>query len=625
MLEKYLPLRTTIFQQFTHFRLKRLLQITAVTLAGLLVALVVASGTTQLLLLAGCIALSLAGILALKQQALLSAYVLLWSMVLMLSALAYMSGGIRDLALLGYPGVLVFAAILGSAWLFRSLLIFILLFCATLTWLTLNGDFQPVLPVLGWQHLVFVAVILLLTGYSVYLLVTDMRQLMAKLQRENEKVITSRSKIERLAHHDLLTDLPNRILGEQLYYILLRTCRSQQQQLAVLFLDLDNFKPVNDSLGHSAGDMLLQQLATRLLQTLEPGQRVIRFGGDEFLFLIPNADNPDTLASLASAIITETCKPFTIMQTQVEVSGSIGIAVAPQQGVDFTVICRKADLAMYKAKENGRNTFCFYDDSLAQADVDKFNLLQRLRQGVKEQQFALHYQPQIDLKTGHIIAVEALLRWPQADGSMISPADFIPLAESSGLIKELGAWVLVEACQACARLRQQGFSHIRMAVNLSYVQFKNARLPQHVQHALQQAQLPASALELELTESLLIGETDNIRQQLDQLSKLGLTFAIDDFGTGYSNLSYLRRFNATTLKIDRSFISRLCESERDEPLVRAIIQMAASLGLKTVAEGVENKTTLACLQQMGCNEGQGFYWAPALSEDKLVTILIKQS
>lgn len=623
MLIKYssAPDSTDYQQKFFHFRLRRLLQITGFTLFGLFMAMVVASGTTKLLIFAGCIALAIALLCALKQRLLLSAYILLWSMAIMLSALAFNSGGLRDLALLGFPGLLVYAALLGSVGLFYSLLIFVLSFCTLLTWLTLSGYLQPFLPTLTWQHLVFVAVILLVTGFSVYLMVRDMRLLMQSLQQENIKVRASRKEIERLAHHDPLTELPNRILGEQLYTQMLTYCRQHQRQLAVLFLDLDNFKPVNDSLGHSAGDLLLRELAQRLSALLNEQQQVIRFGGDEFLLLVPCDADRTPVSSLAQNIISSATQPFNIMQTNVVVSGSIGIAVVPTDGTEFNVLCRKADLAMYKAKGDGRNTFRYYDDKLDQDNIDKFNLLQRLRQAIRQQEFSLYYQPKVALKSGHIHSVEALLRWPQSDGSMISPADFIPLAEQCGLIAELGNWVLQEACQACARLRAQGFSTLRVAVNLSYVQFKNDNLELLVQQALLAARLPASALELELTESLLISDTDLIQQQLNSLSKLGVTFAIDDFGTGYSNLGYLRSFNATTLKIDRSFISSLCLSERDEPLVQAIINMAASLGLKTVAEGIEDEATLQKLIALGCNDGQGYYWSPAVPEQALPALL----
>ena len=626
MLKEYLnpTLEPQLIQRYAQFRIRRLLQIASFTLAGLVVATFISHGITQVIFATGCLTLLGATAFAVKQRPLAAAYMLLWSMAIMLSVLSYTGAGMLDYALLGYPGLLMYAAILGSIGLFYLLLLFVLSSCAVLTWLTLSGHLVPHPQILSWYDLVFVFIIFIVTAVSVYLMVKDMRQLMQSLQTENAKVKRSRAQIERQAHHDLLTNLPNRVYGERLFQQQLQFCRSQRMELAVLFLDLDNFKPVNDALGHSAGDLLLTQLADRLRSALTDNQYVIRFGGDEFLFLIPCAHQHKELGQLASAIIAETIKPFEIMQTQIEVSGSLGIALAPDDGDDFGTLCRKADLAMYKAKEDGRNTYRFYDNTLDQANVDKFNLLQRMRLALKAQQFVLYYQPKVSLNTQQVTAIEALLRWPQQDGSYISPADFIPLAESSGVINELGAWVIYEACRACARLRQQGFSQLTVAVNLSYVQFKNAKLLALVTDALHQANLPASALEFELTESLLIGDNDFIKSQLNALSRLGVTFAIDDFGTGYSNLGYLRSFNATVLKIDRSFIATLCQSERDEPLVKAMVQIASSLGLKTVAEGIENAETAQRLQMLGCDEGQGYYWAPALPEPRLVDYLRQQ-
>ncbi len=607
---------------FRQFRSYRLLQISGITLLGLLISLLLAKGLTQVIIAVGAATLLLAAIFALKQHVLTAAYILLWSMAAMLSLLSLTGAGLLDLAMLGFPGLLIFAALLGSVGLFTSLLSFVVALCVLLTWLTLNGHITPHTPILSWPHLVFVLVIFLITGYSVYLMVRDMRRLMLSLQQENAKVQASRLRIQHLAHHDSLTNLPNRLFGEQLFHQRLPLCLRDNKQLALLFIDLDNFKPVNDALGHAAGDELLKQLATRLNATLPPEHNIIRFGGDEFLVLAPCGDKQH-LADLAQKLIEQTTAVFTILQTQVTVSASVGIACAPDDGRDFKQLCRKADIAMYRAKEDGRNTFHFFDDSLDQANEDKFQLLQRLRQALHQRQFAIYLQPKIQLHSGDVTSVEALLRWPQADGSMIGPDTFIPLAESSGLINEIGAWVIEEACQCLARLRAQGHTRLRVAVNLSVVQFNDGKLPKRVQQALAKAGLPADALELELTESLLIGDTDHIQQQLDTLSALGLTFAIDDFGTGYSNLSYLRSFNATTLKIDRSFISTHAQWQANEPLVRAIIQMASSLGLTTVAEGIENAETAALLAELGCNEGQGYYWSPAVPEDKLAALLHK--
>tara|TARA_R110002126_G_scaffold42002_1_gene121796 strand:- start:2826 stop:4727 length:1902 start_codon:yes stop_codon:yes gene_type:complete len=600
--------------QPNRLRTKRLLQIIGLTLFGLVLAVAVAAGTTKWILLAGCFALALAAILAYQRQIASATFVLLWAMCLMLSALAFISGGIRDLALLGYPGVLVFAAMLGNSRLFFPLISFMLAFCALLTYLAVSGIVPPVIPTITAGHFVFVAAILLVTGVSVYLLYRDQQRLMHTLQTENHRVKQSQAHIEHLALHDPLTALPNRIYCQQHYQRLYSECLAGEQQLAVLLLDLDNFKPVNDSLGHAAGDLLLQQLARRLENVLTANDVLCRFGGDEFLLLLPGSANNEMLASRASNVLAQTTAPFFIMQNQIEISGSVGVAISPQDGTDFSEVCKHADMAMFQAKADGRNVYRFYNEELNKASIDKFNMLQLMRKALKQNDFQLYFQPKLQLAKQRVIGAEALLRWPQPDGSMISPDDFIPLAESSGLIVEIGEWVLQQSCLACSRWHQQGYNDLTVAVNLSYVQFRDGKLEQQVQQALNAAALPAHALELELTESLLIGEGDNIARQLNALYQLGIRFSIDDFGTGYSNLGYLRRFNASRLKIDKSFIMSLCLSERDEPLVRAIIQMSKSLGLKTVAEGIEDSATAAQLALLGCDEGQGFYWSKPLPE-----------
>ncbi len=612
------------YQSMQQLRIKRLLQISGSTLSGLLLALVFASGGVKLIILAGCVALVLSAILAFYQYPLSSAYILLWSMTLMLTALAFYSGGIRDLAVLGYPGVLVFAAILGDLSLFVSLLAAILLSCCALVSLDIYGWYHPHIPKTAWNSLVYVAVILSVSGFSVFLLSRDLHRLMKALQQENIRVHESQNELIRLTQHDGLTGLPNRTTAEPTFKQLLGECQLRGERLVVLFLDLDYFKPVNDALGHSAGDLLLQQLAERLRKELAPRDYLCRFGGDEFLMLLPGIGSDTEVISRAERILRQTSQHFQLMQTQVEISGSLGISVVPRDGVDFASLLKRADMAMFQAKTSGRNIWRFYDEIMDKANVDKFNLLQKLRGALKESQFQLYYQPKINLQTGQIDSAEALVRWPQTDGSFIAPQDFIGLCEESGLINELGYWVLVEACKACRRWQLQGFTEMTIAVNLSFVQFRDGLLEAKVQQALREAELPATALELELTESLLIGEGDNISLQLAQLGTLGVSFAIDDFGTGYSNLGYLRRFNATTLKIDKSFIHSLCISDRDEPLVHAIIQMGHSLGLKIVAEGVEDAATVARLTELSCDSAQGYFWSKPVAEVEFINFLVSR-
>ena len=605
------------------------MQICGVSALGLVASLSVARNITFIIIAAGLTCLIAAFVFAYKHKLLASASTLLVSLSTMLFALAATGAGLFDLAILGYPTLIIFAAILGGVGLFLTLLSFVTLQCVLIVGLSLQGVITPHIPSTSWEHLIFTLVIFIVTGFSVYILVRDIKDLMTSLQGENIKVAQSRTQIQHLAHHDSLTNLPNRLYGETLFNLSLSECEENGLSLAILFIDLDNFKPINDALGHAAGDQLLKLLTQQITEILLPKQYLIRFGGDEFLVIAPINPQSNELTSLANSLIGQCASVFDIFHNQVTVSASLGTASAPKDGTDFKQLCRKADIAMYKAKQDGRNTYHHYDESLDKASENKFKMLQLLRPALSEQQFELHYQPIVDLKSGNINTLEALLRWPQPDGSMIPPDLFIPLAENSGLINQLGSWVVRQAtqfcAQFCAQLRQQGHSDIRIAVNLSVMQFKDGQLQRTIESALYEAGLPPEALELELTESLLIDETEQIQKQLASLSKLGITIAIDDFGTGYSNLGYLRNFNASKLKVDRSFISPLCFSEHDESLVGAIINMAASLGLKTVAEGIEDDETLQKLLSLGCDIGQGYFWSKPLPENALIEYLLNHN
>lgn len=535
---------TPILQELLAIRARRLLQIIGFTLAGMMLAWLVSDGMTRHVLLLGVTALLLAGWFAWQHQTLRAAAILLWSLMLMLSVLVWSSGGIHDLAMLGYPGLLVFAATLGSSRLFLSLLAAIVLYCSFITVLTAEGQFAMQIPAVTYAHLIFINVMLLLTGFSVYLLFVDLHRLMLSLREENNRVREREQEIVQLAHQDQLTGLANRRYAGQQFRALCQRATERGQTLAVLFLDLDNFKPVNDSLGHAAGDLLLQQLAGRL-QPLTAGDDILcRFGGDEFLWLtlLPEAGADASLQALnqrAGALLEAAAEPFLVMQNQVAISASVGIARVPEHGRTFADICRAADLAMYHAKTCGRNTFSHYQESFSRIRGDQFLLQQQLRDALQKDGFRLFYQPKHRLADGRLYAAEALLRWPQADGSFISPEVFIPLAERSGLMAELGQWVLEQACRDAQQWRQAGFSGIGVAVNISYLQLRDGRLPEQVRASLQQSGLAAAALELELTESSFIHHDDSVQTQLEALHRLGVTLAIDDFGTGYSNLGYL--------------------------------------------------------------------------------------
>lgn len=606
-------------------RRHRLLQICGVSALGLVASVLVARGVALTIFSAGLLSLVLAFLLAYKHKSQASSFVLLSSMSAMLFALALVGAGLFDIAIIGYPCLLIFAAILGGVGLFSTLLTLTIVQCSVLVWLNLGGYVTPSTPKVSWEHLIFVQVIFIITGFSVYVLVRDIKQLMNSLQSENEKVQLSRAQIQHLAHHDPLTQLPNRLHGELLFQHLLEQSKTNNTQLAMLFLDLDNFKPVNDALGHVAGDVLLEELAQRLGDHLGERQHLIRFGGDEFLVLTPCAgdcENNDALQAFVNSLLLECAKEFELLQNRVVISSSIGIAVAPKDGEHFKELCRKADIAMYQAKSDGRNTYRYYSTEQDELSEERFKLLQKLRSAVSANAFELYYQPIVDLNSQQPLVVEALLRWPQPDGGMIGPDIFIPLAETAGVINTLGSWVLEQACLFCAEQRLSGLSDLRVAVNISALQFNDGLLQSHVERALQRANLPPEALEIELTESLFINESSGIVAQLTALTDLGITIAIDDFGSGYSNLAYLRRFNASTLKIDRSFIHPLTSDDNDVPLVQAMITMASSLGMNTIAEGIEDEATRQMLLNMGCNLGQGYHWSKPLSATD-ITVQLK--
>ncbi|GFD74096.1 hypothetical protein KUL113_35160 [Tenacibaculum sp. KUL113] len=566
-----------------------------------------------------------AAILAYKHFVVASSYLLLVALSSMLFALSATGAGTFDIAMLGYPAIIIFAALLGGIGLFGTVLSLVLVQCIILTWLVMEGVITPNTPKLTWSHLTFIMIIFVITGFCVFILVQDIRRLMTSLQLEYTKVKKNREHIQYLAHHDPLTNLPNRLLGERLFNEKLAQSEANGLQLALAFIDLDNFKPVNDALGHSAGDRFLQHISQLINEKLSDDECLIRFGGDEFIVLAANITDRKHIETLCERLIDWCSSEFEVFQTNIVVSASIGVAIAPKDGAKFKQLCRKADVAMYEAKRNGRNRFEFYDVKFDEESDEKFSLIQRLRPAVLANQFEVYYQPLIDLKSGQICSIEALVRWPQEDGSLVFPDKFIPLAESSGLINPLGEWVLIQACLFCAKLHRNGHSEISVAVNLSFAQFKDGTLPSILKRALDLTQLNPKFLELELTESILADENGSIPEQLEKMKNLGVQFAIDDFGTGYSNLNYLRKFNAHKLKIDRIFINTLGLDENDVPLVSAIINIAESLGMVTVAEGIEHEAALKKLEEMGCDVGQGFYWSKPVPEKQIEALIASQS
>ena len=417
--------------------------------------------------------------------------------------------------------------------------------------------------------------------------------------------------IQRLAHFDALTGLPNRLLLNDRCQHALRAARRGNQPVALMFLDLDHFKNINDSLGHRVGDEVLVELASRLKSVVREQDTVSRLGGDEFILLLPDTDAVGA-AHVADKLLQAALKPFQIEQHELTVTPSIGIALYPKDGTDLDTLSKCADAAMYRAKGDGRNSYRFFTTEI-QAHSDRTLLLDNaLRRAMERDQLELHYQPQISMETGQTVGAEALLRWHHPELGAVSPAEFIPVAESSGLILPIGEWVIRTAVKQLACWVQQGMAPITMAVNVSSVQFRHANLPQLISNILEDAGLPARQLELELTESVAMTNPLGAIAVMDALHQRGVQMSIDDFGTGYSSLSYLKRFQVYKLKIDQSFVRDIEQDPDDKAIVGAIISMASSLGLKTIAEGVETEGQLEFLRARGCTEAQGYYFSSPL-------------
>lgn len=420
-------------------------------------------------------------------------------------------------------------------------------------------------------------------------------------------------RISHIAYHDSLTELPNRLMLEEHFRRAMLDADQAKTKIALLFLDLDNFKTINDSLGHSTGDKLIREVAMRLAGCLGGTDTICRQGGDEFLIVLPALKDTNAMAPVLLKLATSLLDPFAIEDNELITSTSIGISIYPDDGADFDTLTKKADMAMYRAKDAGRNTYRFFDAQMDVDAVEHLNISNGLRRALERKEFILHYQPQFDLTSKTLIGAEALIRWNHPEQGMIPPNRFIPVAEDNGLIVPMGEWVLREACRQAADWQRSGYEKLVVAVNLSALQFKRGDLEQSVISALEDSGLDPALLELELTESILIHDTETVLATVKRLKLLGIKLSIDDFGTGYSSLSYLKRFEVDKLKIDQSFVRNLESHPEDIAIVHAIIQMAHSLGLTTIAEGVETESVGECLKLMKCDEVQGYFYARPMS------------
>jgi diguanylate cyclase (GGDEF)-like protein/PAS domain S-box-containing protein len=452
---------------------------------------------------------------------------------------------------------------------------------------------------------------------------SELAQTNTQLQEEIYERLQAEQRIWHVAHHDALTGLPNRsLLLDRLDQALTQAARSKQR-VAIMFLDLDRFKSINDTLGHHVGDMLLKHVAERLRESVRAVDTVSRLGGDEFVVVLHEIQTTEDAVMVAEKILSSLATAVTIEGHILYATPSIGISIYPDDGGEAYALMKNADTAMYHAKENGRNTFQLFTTQMNDKTNRIFTLEQRMRRALEEEHFVLYYQPLFDHHNGNICGMEALVRWDDPEHGLISPQEFIPVAEEIGLILPLGEWILREACRQNITWQQQGLPALRVSVNLSARQFRQKGLIGMVQNILEETGMSPKLLELEITESSLMHDADDTLVKLRQLTEMGITLAIDDFGTGYSSLTYLKKYAVSRLKIDSNFVRNLCSNQDDAAIVSTIVAMASHLGLHTMAEGVETQAQLQALLDVGCQQFQGNLFSRPLPAADATALLRK--
>jgi diguanylate cyclase (GGDEF)-like protein len=438
---------------------------------------------------------------------------------------------------------------------------------------------------------------------------------LGNFDRADEKARADQQ-IEHLATHDGLTNLPNRVMFNQLLHFAIETARRHDRRFAVLFIDLDRFKVINDSLGHDAGDALLIEIGKRLRFSLRPNDVVARLGGDEFVVILDDTGDRQDVEAVSRNLLSVLSQPLQLCGHECHTTASIGIAMYPSDGADVQTLTKNADMAMYLAKEDGKNAFRFFIGEIKTQSIERLMLETALRHALDRNQFALHYQPKVDMASGQITGVEALLRWTHPELGMLPPMQFIPLAEETGLIVPIGRWVLKEACAQNMAWQRSGLRSVSMAVNLSPRQFADENLLQDIDDALAASGMAATLLQLEVTESMVMQNVPRAVKVLDAIQSRGIRLAIDDFGTGYSSMSLMKQFPIDTIKIDRSFVRDLPKDSEDQAIAQAIISMGKALGMTVVAEGVETTEQESFLRDHACDEMQGFLFSkPVPPED----------
>ena len=550
----------------------------------------------------------------------MTSFLSLWSVVMAFTT--WYGGGLNSPLTLSFPTLLIFAALFTELIAFLAICSFL---TAAVVFMGFNHIYQWILPpqsmaIDGASGMISAVVLIVLSGYVCWVVGSMLSTSFKNLQQENVRVRESQRVIKKLAEEDALTGLLNRNGAESSYRNLISNIDFEDEIIIGYFVDLDNFKDINDLFDHTAGDQLLIAMGDRL-RALLPQNRdfACRFGGDEFV-LVLRTDKTFDIQLFATKISESFAQPHMILGTEAGVTASTGIAVISDTDTSFNSICKKADMAMYKAKLSGKNQFHIYSDELNREHMLKLNTLNWLSQALNNNLLDLYFQPQINLESNKIESAEALLRWDRGNPEGIEPNEFIPLIESTELIHSIGAWVINEACRACKEWHDTG-ARLRVAVNVSALQLTRAGFYEVVVDALERHDLPPDTLEIEITEHSLLKEMPLVKSQLAALKELGVSLVIDDFGTGYSNMGYLTRLQIDTLKLDRSFIAQISQSEEHRVIVTAIIKMANVLGMTVVAEGIETNDDRDILLGLNCDFGQGYLWSPAIPSHALIKLV----
>jgi diguanylate cyclase (GGDEF)-like protein len=528
--------------------------------------------------------------------------------------------GARDEILLAFPAIFTFSILSGSKTTSFSLLAIVVTNILLMGYLEQFQLFEFVPAKNSLNASTLLTILMAISSFAIWLMSRDLRLALKNLSVENARVLVSNQEIEKLVHFDALTGLPNRILARMRFDFALQQSIRDDSLLCLMFIDLDDFKHVNDSLGHSSGDKFLTTIASRLKSTVRSSDTVCRLGGDEFLIITSGIRSLVNAQKMAQSILNCVQVPIEFDENKLVTTCSIGISIAPEDGNTFEELCQRADMAMYKGKEKGKNEAQFFNPDWMKSHLQSLALTTDLRVALRKQQLEVYYQPKIQLQDGELISAEALLRWHHPTLGFVSPDIFIPLAENSGQIVEIGKWVIEQACEKLSQWRKINPS-FAIAVNVSSIQFKRGDLSEYVKNTLQKYHLPGQSLELEFTESLLMDNTLEVASELQSIKKLNVTLAIDDFGTGYSNLGYLQNFEIHTLKIDRSFIHEIYKNKKNKAIVKAIIQMADSLDMQVIAEGIEDEKTAEILKNLGCGVGQGYFWHKPVPADVFIGLI----